>query len=92
MRKEFSGQLHKFMASLTETANHAQGHTVLYFPNEDLGSSEDIDKAVKVNWENIKTFFPWKKKSNRFIIFFFCGLLFFFFFTFRCAPPTKKSC
>jgi hypothetical protein len=36
------------MASLTETANHAKGHTVLYFPNENIGSPEDIDKAAKV--------------------------------------------
>lgn len=39
VRKEFSGQLHKFMASLTETTHQVQGHTVLYLPDEDLERS-----------------------------------------------------
>lgn len=34
VKKDFSGQLHKFMASLTETAHHSKGHTVLYVPDE----------------------------------------------------------
>lgn len=37
VKKEFSAQLHKFMASLTETAHQVKGHTVLYLPAEDLG-------------------------------------------------------
>eukprot|EP00736_Rhodelphis_marinus_P013382 Rmarinus@m.14828 len=40
IKKEFSGQLNKFMASLTETAFHLKGKTVLYIPQEDL---EEID-------------------------------------------------
>ena len=36
IRKEFSGQLHKFMASLTETAHQMRGSTILYIPKEDL--------------------------------------------------------
>jgi hypothetical protein len=43
VKKEFSGQLHKFMASLTETANQVKGHTVLYLPNEQL---DDVDAAA----------------------------------------------
>ena len=34
LRKDFSGQLHRFMASLIETANQAKGKTVLYVPRE----------------------------------------------------------
>ena len=34
VRKDFTGQLHRFMASLTETAYQAQGKTVLYLPRE----------------------------------------------------------
>jgi dynein heavy chain len=36
MKKEFSGQLHKFMASLTETTFEHKGKTILYIPDEDL--------------------------------------------------------
>jgi len=36
IRKEFAGQLHKFMASLTEIANQVKGHTVLYLPTENI--------------------------------------------------------
>ncbi|ORZ33974.1 dynein heavy chain and region D6 of dynein motor-domain-containing protein [Catenaria anguillulae PL171] len=36
VRKDFAGQLHKFMAVLTDTAFHSQGHTVLYVPKEQL--------------------------------------------------------
>jgi len=34
VRKDFTGQLHRFMASLTETAYQARGKTVLYLPRE----------------------------------------------------------
>ena len=40
IKKEFSGQMHKFMASLTETAWDAHGKTVLYIPLEDIGAPE----------------------------------------------------
>jgi dynein heavy chain len=41
VRKDFAGQLHKFMAVLTDTAYHSQGHTVLYVPKEKLPSSSE---------------------------------------------------
>lgn len=34
MRNEFSNQLHKFMARLTDSQHKVVGHTVLYVPNE----------------------------------------------------------
>eukprot|EP00762_Andalucia_godoyi_P004499 ANDGO_05184.mRNA.1 Dynein-1-beta heavy chain len=43
-KKDFSGQLHKFMASLTETVYHLRGSTVLYVPQEDL---EDSERAAR---------------------------------------------
>ena len=43
-RKEFSGQVHKFMATLTETAYEMNGHTVLYVPREDFS---DMDSSVR---------------------------------------------
>ncbi len=43
MKKEFTGHLQKFLASLTEVANQARGKTVLYIPNEDLS---DLERAV----------------------------------------------
>lgn len=44
VRTEFSGQVHRFMASLTETSNQVKGHTVLYIPEENLS---DLEKASK---------------------------------------------
>jgi hypothetical protein len=41
-RREFCGQLHKFMASLTEAVNQKKGHTVLYLPEETV---EDVEKV-----------------------------------------------
>lgn len=43
-RKDFASQLHKFMASLTETTHSLRGSTVLYVPQEDL---DDADRASK---------------------------------------------
>jgi dynein heavy chain len=40
VKKDFTGQLHKFMASLTESSNEAQGKTVLYLPSEETGAEE----------------------------------------------------
>jgi len=37
VRKDFTGQLHKFMAYLTELTNDAKGVTVLYIPEEEIG-------------------------------------------------------
>ncbi|KAI9224867.1 dynein heavy chain and region D6 of dynein motor-domain-containing protein [Blastocladiella britannica] len=48
VRKDFAGQLHKFMAVLTDTAWHSQGHTVLYVPKEKLPSVDQIGGAKDV--------------------------------------------
>jgi hypothetical protein len=45
IRKEFTGQLHKFMANLTERAHEFKGKTVLYIPGEDI---QDVEAAAKV--------------------------------------------
>lgn len=42
VKKDFTGHLHKFMASVTEAVFEAKGKTVLYIPNEDLGSASDV--------------------------------------------------
>lgn len=44
VKRDFLGQLHRFMASLTEMSFQAKGVTVLYIPSEDLSN---IDKAAK---------------------------------------------
>ncbi|GMH41208.1 hypothetical protein BSKO_09118 [Bryopsis sp. KO-2023] len=41
VKKDFTGQLHKFMASLTEAVYEAKGKTVLYIPNEDLKNASE---------------------------------------------------
>ena len=48
IKKEFSGQLQKFMASLTETAWDAQGKTMLYIPLEQIESPEAAAKRSSV--------------------------------------------
>ena len=40
VRADFTAQLHKFMANLTETVYEAKGKTILYIPNEDLGDAK----------------------------------------------------
>ena len=44
IRKEFAGQLHKYMANLTERAHELKGKTVLYIPAEDI---LDVAAAAK---------------------------------------------
>ncbi|KAJ9437970.1 Dynein-1-beta heavy chain [Diplonema papillatum] len=40
IQKEFSTQIHKFLASLTENANRIRGKTVLYVPLEEVADAE----------------------------------------------------
>ncbi|KAI9101992.1 dynein heavy chain and region D6 of dynein motor-domain-containing protein [Phlyctochytrium arcticum] len=47
-RREFSSQLHKFMAFLTDAAYQMKGHTVLYIPNEDISDPERCAKQKDV--------------------------------------------
>ncbi|GMI05338.1 hypothetical protein TrVE_jg1168 [Triparma verrucosa] len=44
VKKDFTGHYHRFMASLTETANSAQGKTVLYLPGDEI---PDVAAAAK---------------------------------------------
>eukprot|EP00232_Nephroselmis_pyriformis_P029065 CAMPEP_0182867354 /NCGR_PEP_ID=MMETSP0034_2-20130328/8675_1 /TAXON_ID=156128 /ORGANISM="Nephroselmis pyriformis, Strain CCMP717" /LENGTH=4528 /DNA_ID=CAMNT_0024999703 /DNA_START=83 /DNA_END=13669 /DNA_ORIENTATION=- len=44
IKKEFTGQVHKFMANLTEATYEAKGQTVLYIPLEEIG---DVPEAAK---------------------------------------------
>ncbi|KAL7754402.1 hypothetical protein RI367_000383 [Sorochytrium milnesiophthora] len=48
LRKDFAGQLHKFMAFLTDTTFHSKGHTVLYVPKEDLTRPQEIIASKEV--------------------------------------------
>ena len=45
IKNDFSAQLHKFMANLTDTRYKMQGKTVLYVPNE--GTKLPIEDAAK---------------------------------------------
>lgn len=40
VRKDFAGQLHKFVATLTETTNQSKGKTILYIPLETVDDPE----------------------------------------------------
>lgn len=48
LKKDFSSQLHRFMALLTDTTHQLTGHTVLYVPNEDLSNIEVVAKTKDV--------------------------------------------
>jgi dynein heavy chain len=55
MRNEFSGQLHKFMARLTDAQHKVVGHTVLYVPDEgtameakDAHTDKDLVQRLEV--------------------------------------------
>ncbi|KAJ1537343.1 Dynein heavy chain 2, axonemal, partial [Nowakowskiella sp. JEL0078] len=48
VRRDFTNQVHKFMADLTDTAHQIKGHTVLYVPNEDLNDVEKTSKSKDV--------------------------------------------
>jgi hypothetical protein len=41
VKKDFTGQIHKFMAFLTEHTHQAKGNTVLYIPAEEIGDIAD---------------------------------------------------
>ena len=43
IKKDFTGQFHKFMASLTETTFEAQGKTVLHLPSNSI---DDVNVAA----------------------------------------------
>ncbi|KAI8799348.1 dynein heavy chain and region D6 of dynein motor-domain-containing protein, partial [Cladochytrium replicatum] len=45
LKKDFSNQMHKFMAQLTEATNQMKGNTVLYVPNEDCSNPELIARS-----------------------------------------------
>ncbi|KNC97489.1 uncharacterized protein SPPG_07404 [Spizellomyces punctatus DAOM BR117] len=47
-RREFSNQLHKFMAFLTDAAYQMKGHTVLYVPSENVADPERCAKMKDV--------------------------------------------
>lgn len=48
VRKEFAGQVHRFMARLVDATNQKKGKTMLYLPEEDLFNPEEAakDKVV----------------------------------------------
>ncbi len=45
IKNDFSGHLHRFMASLTDARHKMQGKTVLYIPNEN--NSFTVEQAAK---------------------------------------------
>ena len=45
VKREFTNQLHKFMAFLTDTTFQLKGYTVLYVPKEDLSNAAEVAKS-----------------------------------------------
>ena len=62
IKKEFSGQLHRFMASLTETAWDMRGTTTLYIPSEDLDSLEAAAKQKDLVQRLESTLIHWTRQ------------------------------
>ena len=63
VKKEFSGQLHKFMAQLTESANLSlRGKTVLYVPAEPLGEPREVAKEKDLVQRLESTLIHWTRQ------------------------------
>lgn len=45
VKRDFTNQLHKFMAFLTDTTFQLKGYTILYVPREDLSNTAEIAKS-----------------------------------------------
>jgi len=55
VKKQFTGQLHKFMASLTEVTYERKGKTLLYIPQETTDKKKDKDliqrlESILIHW------------------------------------------
>ena len=62
-KKEFSGQLNKFMASLTETTYNIKGHTVLFVPTEELSNLEAAAKQKDLVQRLESTLIHWTRQA-----------------------------
>lgn len=62
IKKEFSGQLHKFMASLTETTFEAKGKTTLYIPEEALGDADAASREKDLVQRLESTLIHWTRQ------------------------------
>ena len=67
IKKDFSGQLQKFMASLTETAWDAQGKTMLYIPMEHIGRPEEAAKQKDLVQRLESTLIHWTRQIKEVI-------------------------
>lgn len=68
VRKEFMGQLHKFMANLTEAAFEAKGKTVLYIPQEELGKPEAAASEKDLVQRLESTLIHWTRQIKEVIL------------------------
>ena len=62
IKKDFSGQLHKFMASLTETAWDQRGTTTLYIPMETINSAEEAARQKDLVQRLESTLIHWTRQ------------------------------
>ena len=62
IKKEFVGQMHRFMASLTETAWEERGTTTLYIPSETFGSVEEAAKQKDLVQRLESTLIHWTRQ------------------------------
>ena len=47
VKSDFTAQMHKFMANLTETVYEVKGKTILYIPKEDLQASRGLQQRCR---------------------------------------------
>jgi dynein heavy chain len=62
VKKEFLGQLHRFMSVLTETSFTMKGTTMLYIPNEDITDPEAASKDKDLVQRLESTLIHWTKQ------------------------------
>lgn len=62
VRSDFTAQLHKFMANLTETVYGVRGKTILYIPQEDLGDAKLAAKQKDLVQRLESTIIHWTRQ------------------------------
>ena len=48
VKSDFTAQLHKFMANLTETVYEVKGKTILYIPKEDIQDPKQVGDRTAI--------------------------------------------
>ena len=62
VRKDFTAQVHKFMANLTESVHSLKGKTVLYIPGEDVSDAQAVAREKDLVQRLESTLIHWTRQ------------------------------